>query len=130
MIICITDKTGLVHIVDFGSAGKYRTICSKRIFKTDCVNLFAADAAIKSGCHICNSSYDEMYIDDLNITPKTVRSSLIEYLGEVFEWTKEGILSPQYKYGDIIDRNSRMISKLKRKYLTRTSNHAPPTERR
>lgn len=129
-MICITDKIGLIHIVDFGSLGKYRTICNKKIYKTDGVNIFATDAAVKTGCRACHSTYDEMYVDDLEGSTRAAKSSLMEYLTEMLRWTTEGILTPEYKYADSIERNSHMISKLKRKYLTRASNHVPPAERR
>ena len=128
MIICITDKFGLVHVVDFDNdRGRFRTICSKTINKTDNVNLFAADSAIKTGCAICHSFCDKMITDDLNTFTRLARSRGFSHLSSKLVLNKKGVISPEIKY---VDRHSNFMSKLQNKCRTKYNKYVPPISKR
>lgn len=125
-MICITDKGGIIHIVDFNSRGKYRTLCSKKIHKSDNINTFAASAAIKNGCHSCTSTQDQMELDDLNFSARTARGVLLEFLTELLLWSSgEQFVTPEIMYGDAAARDTRAMKKYKRLVTSRSSGYVP-----
>lgn len=124
-MICITDKGGIIHIVDYGSRGKYRTLCYKKIHKSDNVNTFAADAAIRNGCPTCMSAQNQMDFDDLKFSPRSARGVLIEFLTELLLWSSgEQFVTPEIMYGDAAARDTRAIKRYK-KLVTNRAGYVP-----
>jgi hypothetical protein len=129
MIICITDKKGVIHIADFISSGICKTICGKRICKADFVNYFAADNSIRTGCQDCHHIHEEDHQYDLDNNIRAMHNSFLEDIFEKFGWLKN-FMTTEYLYTNLIERDSVSHARLQRKVLYRVNRYAAPNKRR
>lgn len=115
MFICIVERKGEIHIVDYHlpKLKIYYTVCEKSI-KLYGSNTFAADNTFSGMCSRCASIYNEMYLDDLNFEPATVRTSLNSQLTRKYILTESQIDIPQNRYNYCFNRGWRKLIKINR----------------
>lgn len=115
MFICIVERKGDVHIVDY-YLSKYKTyysICEKSV-KVYGSNTFAADNTFPGMCERCEKIYNEMYMDDLNFTPENTRTSLNSEIMKQCVLSEAQLDVPQQKYSYCFSRGWRKLGRIKR----------------
>lgn len=113
MIICVTEKNGETHVVDYITPSKkINSVCGKSLRHV--FNTYAADNTFRGMCKNCESIYTSMYEDDLNFDLAMSHSNLLSSVIRKLVLSETQLLSIDVKYSGQISKNWNKLFKIKR----------------